>query len=185
MVDIDHTHVTSEAICYDLETNIAITVQVKRSIIGKTGRFSEDMITVTGNAANAIALRNAVFNVIPKGVVDKAYKAAKDMITGDISDANKLIAKRKAVVDKLKDTYSVTEEEILRSIGKASIDHIGPDEIVALIGFGQAIKDGDTTIDQVFRPEKKGSKKDEAYSGVFDSEKEKTAPETEKEKKVK
>lgn len=185
VVDIDQTHVTSEAICYDLETNIAITVQVKRSIIGKTGRFSEDMITVTGNAANAIALRNAVFNVIPKGVVDKAYKAAKDMITGDISDANKLIAKRKAVVDKLKDTYSVTEEEILRSIGKASIDHIGPDEIVALIGFGQAIKDGDTTIDQVFRPEKKGSKKDEAYSGVFDSEKEKTAPETEKEKKVK
>ena len=182
VVDIDQTHVTSEAICYDLETNIAITVQVKRSIIGKTGRFSEDMITVTGNAANAIALRNAVFNVIPKGVVDKAYKAAKDMITGDISDANKLIAKRKAVVDKLKDTYSVTEEEILRSIGKASIDHIGPDEIVALIGFGQAIKDGDTTIDQVFRPEKKGSKKDEAYSGVFDSEKEKTAPETEKEK---
>lgn len=151
VVNIDAKHITSQAVCFDLETNLAIKVEVKRSIVGRSGRFNDDMITMTGNAANAIALRNAVFAVIPKGVVDKCYNSAKQMITGDISDASKLIAKRKQVVDGLKDTYSVTEKEILSAIGKQSTDHISADDIITLIGVGQAIRDGDTTIDQAFK----------------------------------
>lgn len=151
VVAIDERQITSEAVCFDLENNLAIKTQVKRSIIGKAGRFNDDMITVTGNAANSIALRNAVLSVIPRAIVDKVYNVAKATITGDVSDKNKLIAKRKQVFDGLKDMYSVTEQEILQSIGKASIDHIASDDLVVIIGIGQAIKDGDTTIDQAFR----------------------------------
>jgi hypothetical protein len=154
VVDIDQARVTSESVCWDLESNLAIKVQIKRSIVGKTGRFSEDMITVTGNASNSIALRNAVLSVIPKGIVDKVYNAAKATITGDVSDRNKLIAKRKEVVDALKDTFNVTEKEILFAIGKAAIDFIDADDIVTLVGVGQAIRDGDTTVEQAFRGEK-------------------------------
>src|SRR3982751_4425245 len=50
VVDIDLKHVTSQAICWDLESNVAIQTEVKRLIIGREGRFSDDMITVTGNA---------------------------------------------------------------------------------------------------------------------------------------
>lgn len=151
VVDVDARQVTSEAVCFDLENNLAIKTQVKRSIIGKTGRYSDDMITVTGNAANSIALRNAVLSVIPKGIVDKVYGAAKQTITGDVSDKNKLIAKRKAVIDALKDTYNITEKEILFAIGKASVDFITADDLVALTGIGTAIRDGDTTVDQAFK----------------------------------
>ena len=154
VINISRTHVTSQAIAFDLENNLAIRVEVKRSIVGKYGRFNEDMITVTGNAANAIALRNAVFAVIPKSVISKVYQSALNMITGDISDEQKLKARRKEVVDRLKDTYSVKEEEILSAIGKASVNHITKDDLVTLIGIGQAIKDGDTTIDSVFRKKK-------------------------------
>lgn len=160
IVSEDAKHVTSEAICFDLETNIAMKAQVKRSITGKRGRFSDDMITVTGNAANAIALRNAIFNVIPRGVVNAAYKAAQQKITGDVSDENKLKAKRKKVVEGLKSTYSVTEEEILSAIGKAAIHHITADDLVVLIGIGTAIKDGDTTVDQAFRGANTNAKPD-------------------------
>lgn len=151
VVDIDNKHVTSEAVCFDLENNLAIKAQVKRSIVGRAGRFNDDMITVTGNAANSIALRNAVLSVIPKAIVDKVYNAAKQTITGDLSDKTKLITKRKQVLDGLKDTYGVTEKEALSAIGKAAVDHVTPDDIVVLIGIGTAIKDGDTTVEQAFR----------------------------------
>ena len=151
VVNIDGTHVTSEAVCFDLENNLAIKCQVKRSIVGKTGRFNDDMITVTGNAANSIALRNAVLSVIPRAVVEKAYNAAKQQITGDVSDKTKLIARRKQVLDGLKDTYSISEKEILSAVGKAAIDHLTADDLVVLIGIGTAIKDGDTSVEMAFK----------------------------------
>lgn len=148
---IDERHVTSESVCFDLENNLAIKTQVKRSIMGSRGRYNDDMITVTGNAANSIALRNAVLSVVPKAIIDKVYNAAKATITGDLSDKTKLIGKRKQVFDGLKDTYGLTEKEVLSAIGKAAIDHVTPDDILVLIGIGQAIKDGDTTVDQAFK----------------------------------
>lgn len=167
VVSIDATTVTSESVCFDLENNLAIKAQVKRSIMqnetiwdeakkksirtGRTIKMNDDMITVTGNAANSIALRNAVLSVIPRAIVDKVYNAAKQTITGDVSDKTKMIARRKQIFDGLKDTYSITEKEILSAIGKAAIDHVTPDDLVVLIGIGQAIKDGDTTVDQAFK----------------------------------
>lgn len=158
VVSIDARQITSEAICFDLENNLAIKTQIKRSIVGKTGRFNDDMITVTGNAANAIALRNAILSVIPRAIVDKVYNAAKAVITGDISDRAKFMGRRKQVLDGLRDTYSLTEKEILSAIDKAAIDHITADDLVILIGIGQAIKDGDTDVETAFRKPKADKK---------------------------
>lgn len=151
VVAIEEKQITSQAIAWDLESNLAIQVEVKRSIMSKTGRYSDDMITVSGNAANSIALRNAILSVIPKGVVNKVYKAALGAITGDISDDNKLKAKRRQVVDQLIGAYKVTEQDVLDSIGRASMDHITADDIVTLIGIGTSIKDGDTTVKEAFK----------------------------------
>jgi hypothetical protein len=151
VINIDNKHVTSQGICWDLENNIAIKTEVKRSIMTRTGRMSDDMITVTGNAGNSIALRNAIYAVVPKSVIDRVYSEACKKITGDVSDETKLITRRKEVFDKLKDTYQVTEKEILTSVGKASITHVTSDDLVVIIGIGQAIKDGDTTVEESFR----------------------------------
>lgn len=155
VVMTDNTHVTSEAVCFDLENNLAIKVQVKRKITDKNNRrFNEDMITVTGNAANSIALRNSILSVVPRGVVDKVYKAAIGVITGDVSDEQKLRAKVKQIFDGFKDTYNVTEVDVLASIGKVSITHVTIEDIVTLKGVAQAIKDGDTSVDEAFRRNK-------------------------------
>jgi hypothetical protein len=152
VVEIGSKQITSQAVAFDLENNLAIKVEVKRSIMDKTGkRFSDDMVTVTGNAANAIALRNAILSVIPKAIVDKVYNEAKHTITGDLSDKTKLIAKRKKVMDGFIETYELHEKDVLNAIGKAAVEHITQDDLVVLIGIGQAIKDGDTTIAEAFK----------------------------------
>jgi hypothetical protein len=154
IASIDSKSITSQAVCFDLQKNIAIKVEVKRSIMTKTGRMNDDMITVTGNAANSISLRNAILKVIPKAVVDKVSNSAKQLITGDISDETKLIKKRKSVLDGFKNSYGVTEQEVLNVIGKPSTVNITADDLVTLIGYAQSIKDGDSTADLIFRSKK-------------------------------
>lgn len=158
VIDITDKHVISQATCWDIENNVAVKVEVRRSIMTKNGRMNDDMITVTGNAGNAIAYRNAVYSVLPKSVIDKVYKSAMGLLTGDVSDETKLIKKRSQVIEQLKKAYGVTDEEILTAIGKSKIEYIGADEIVVLIGIGTAIKDGDTTVENAFRPNQSKAK---------------------------
>lgn len=151
IVETTHNQIVSRAVAWDLENNYAISVEVRRKITDKNGkRYNEDLITVTGNAANAIAYRNAVFAVIPKSIIDAAYKATRNEITGDLSDEEKLIKKRKAVLDGFRDTYGVTEGQILRLYNFNKVNQIKQNELVELIGLAQALKDGDTTVEDTF-----------------------------------
>lgn len=153
--EISATHVTGQATCMDLENNVGIRVEVKRKITDRNGkRFNEDLITVNGNAVAAIALRNAVFNVVPKPLLDAGYKAAQQKIIGDVSDETKLLAKRKKVMDEFMKSYGVDEEAILKVLNLRQVTQIKGEEIVQLVGIWQAIKDGDTTADETFYPEK-------------------------------
>lgn len=151
VVSVDPTTITSESVCWDLEKNLAIKVQVKRSIMTKYGRMNEDMITVTGNAANAIALRNSILNVIPRAVIDKVYKAAQGAIVGDVSSEVKLAQRRKMAVQRFKEVWNVEEKELLAVVGKNSVDLLTTEDIVVLVGIDTALKNGDTTIDQAFK----------------------------------
>jgi hypothetical protein len=153
VVQITDKHVVSRGTCWDLETNVASSYEVRRSILYKSGqRFSDDMITVTGNAANAIAYRNAVFSVVPRAVTDKVYNAAQNMITGDLSDNEKLIKKRTAAISFFNDEYGISEDEVIKLCGKQTVNQIKANEIVLLIGMQQSLKDGDTTVDELMKP---------------------------------
>lgn len=153
VVQITDKQVISRGTCWDLETNVASAFEVRRSIIGKNGqRFSDDMITVTGNAANSIAYRNAVFAVIPKAITDRIYYAAQKFITGDLSDSDKLLKVRTGILNNFKNNYDITEEEVVKMCGKQTVNQIGADEISMLMGTIQALKDGDTTIDELMKP---------------------------------
>lgn len=153
VVNATATQVISRGTAWDLENNYAVAFEVRRSILTSAGkRFSEDMITVTGNAANAIAYRNAIFAVVPKAITDKVYKAAQECITGDLSDETKLIQRRDKAVKYFNDQYGITEEEVIKLCGKQTINQIGANEIALLLGIQQSLKDGDTTVDEVMAP---------------------------------
>lgn len=153
VVQITDKQIISRGTAWDLETNVASAFEVRRSIIDKKGnRFSDDMITVTGNAANSIAYRNAVFSVVPKAVVDKVYKAAQKCITGDLSDNEKLLKRRTDAINYFKDEWGITEEEVVKLCGKQTVNQIKADEIALLLGMVQSLKDGDTTVDELMKP---------------------------------
>lgn len=156
VVKITEKQVVSRGTCWDLENNVATAFEVRRSIIGKGGkRFSDDMITVTGNAANSIAYRNAVFSVIPKSVTDMVYQAAQNFITGNLSTEEQLIARRKKCIDFFKDEYGITEEEVIMLCGKQTVNQIKADQIALLLGITQSLKDGDTTVEELMKPYRK------------------------------
>jgi len=152
VVDVENKTLSCEAIAFDLENNVSVKVQVKRSIYGATsGRYSDDMIVITGNAGNSIALRNAIFAVIPKVFVDQIYEVAQKKIIGDVSTEEKLLEKRTKTIQSLKDRFNITEKEILFAIGKESIEHITKEDLLTLAGINTAILDGDTSVDQAFK----------------------------------
>lgn len=153
VVQITDKQVISRGTCWDLENNVAAAFEVRRSIVGRTGqRFSDDMITVTGNAANSIAYRNAVFSVIPRAITDKVYQAAQRCITGDLSDEDKIIARRKKSIDYFKDEFGITEQEVVMLCGKKTVNQIKANEIALLLGITQSLTDGDTTVDELMKP---------------------------------
>lgn len=156
VVQITDKQVISRGTCWDLENNVATAFEVRRSIVGRTGqRFSDDMITVTGNAANSIAYRNAVFSVIPRAITDKVYQAAQRTITGDLSDEDKIIARRKKCIDFFKDEFGISEQEVVMLCGKQTVNQIKANEIALLLGITQSLTDGDTTVDDLMKPYRK------------------------------
>lgn len=153
VVQITDKQIISRGTCWDLEANVASAFEVRRSIVDSKGkRYSDDMITVTGNAANSIAYRNAVFSVVPKAVVDKVYKAAQRFITGDLSDEEKLIKRRIDAINHFNEEWGITEAEVIRLCGKQTVNQIRANEIALLLGMAQSLKDGDTTVEDLMKP---------------------------------
>lgn len=154
IVGFDDKHVTAEAVCFDLESNYAMRTQMKKSIVGNSGIYSADLQVITGNACAAIAFRNAVFNVIGQDIVDIVYTAVKQKIVGDVSDENKLIARRTAIFEGFKKNYpsfNLTDTEIAASVGKSSISNIDKDDILTLIGFEKSLRDGEQSVETLFK----------------------------------
>ena len=153
VVQITDRQIVSRGVAWDLENNVASAFEVRRSIVNSKGqRFSDDMITVTGNAANSIAYRNAVFSVIPKALVDKVYKEAQKLITGDLSDETVLLKRRTKAINLFKDEYDISEEEVIKLCGKQTVNQIRADEIALLLGIYQSLKDGDTIVEELMKP---------------------------------
>lgn len=180
VVQITDKQIISRGTAWDLETNVASAFEVRRSIVDKKGnRFSDDMITVTGNAANSIAYRNAVFSVVPKAVIDKVYKAAQKCITGDLSDNEKMLKRRNDAIRFFNDEWGITEAEVIKLCGKQTVNQIKADEIALLLGMAQSLKDGDTTVEELMKPirESKEAKHTKAAKSLLELEEQKENPE--------
>jgi len=143
----DGKTITSQAICHDLETNTAITIEVKRRITDKAGKtFTEDMQVVAGNAACSIALRNGLFKTIPFAYVRSIYEEAKRTAIGD---ATTLVQRRTHALQHFA-KMGIAEARVLSVLGKAKLEDVGLEDLETLTGIKTAIKEGDVTLDEAF-----------------------------------
>ena len=181
----DGKFITAQGVCHDLESNYAASVDVKRRITDKNGRtYSDDMQVVTGNAACAIAMRNAVMKVVPSALIKKVLAKAKkvslgESITLENSRQNMMQYFAKVGVD---------EKHILDYLSVSKVDEIDIDMVVELRGLATAIKEGTTTIQETFFPKKTtpvGETKEEVdpSKDLFGGEKEGKAGKRKEDKK--
>jgi hypothetical protein len=143
----DGKFIVAQAVVHDLENNVSVSIEVRRRVTSKSGaRYSDDMIAVTGNAACSIALRNAVFRVVPRALITPVYEAAKRVAVGDVKS---LTTKRAQIIGRLKQ-MGAKDAAILAAVGAEKTEDIDLAKLEVLIGLGTAIKDGEITLETAF-----------------------------------
>lgn len=143
----DGRWITAQGVCHDLESNYAVSKEVKRRITTKQGyTFSEDMQAVTGNAACAIAYRNAVLAVVPKAVTNSVINRVRAVMENAEMDVPKVRAKTL----KWWASKGVTEEQLLHYLQLDNIEAIDKEQLYSLRALAQAINEGTTSIEETF-----------------------------------
>lgn len=141
----DHVIATGSAI--DLQTNVSTTVEVKRRIRSSDGRrYSDDMIGVTSNAACSIALRNAILKVIPQFFWHDAYVMAQKI---SARSEHPIAGRIKAAQKHLKG-IGVGTPQILKAVGRKSVDEINDNDLVVLRGLANSIKNSEISVEEAF-----------------------------------
>lgn len=149
LVHIDRVekYVEAEGIFHDLETNVATTARVRRRISGQGGQvFSDDMIVQTGNAACAIAKRNAILGGVPKAVWRKAYAAVEAVIAGDV----KTLSERREKAMKAFAAFGVTPDQVFSALAIDDIEGVTVEHLTTLMGMHAALKSGEASVEEMF-----------------------------------
>lgn len=156
IVEVAEKYITTEAVCWDLQSNNKHIATDRISIWfgekgGKGGyRANNDMQIMLAKASQAKALRNAIFQVVPKGLVKVVSTATKKFAIG--GSENLTVKVTKAVNKLVK--MGLNKEEMLAYFEKTSLNDFTEDDYLALIGIGTALKDGLIKPEEVFMTEK-------------------------------
>lgn len=151
VVAIGDDYVTGGATVWDLETNNRVSEEQPRSIMtspkkGEPRRFSQDMIIITCRAAMSIALRNAIFRIIPGAIVERVRRRCLATVRGD----EKSLDTRRADLLRYFGGMGVNEQRVCAAVGKRAAIDIGLDDLVLLRGMATSIKDGLATAEECF-----------------------------------
>lgn len=147
---IEHKSIVAEAVAFDMETNYAVCVEARRSIIDKSGnRYSDSVIETNAMAILAIAERNAILKVIPKSIIDTVYNEAFKCAYGELSDNAKLLKERERVYKEFKNTFGISEEDTNRIAGVNTKEAIKAENIADLIGVIQCLKDKEISVEEL------------------------------------
>jgi hypothetical protein len=139
--------VIAQGFACDLQVNSWTAKEVKRRIVGRDGRrYSDDMVIVTGNAAIAIAERNAIFGVIPRAMIDPLWHFAKKVVAGSVKT---LAEGRKRAMADCK-ALNVSPARACAALGRLGVEDLTVDDLVELRGMLTAIAEGTTTVDTAF-----------------------------------
>lgn len=146
----DGKFVVAQCVAHDLEKNVAMSAETRRRVTNKEGvRFNDDMIGVTANAACSIAIRNAIFKVVPKTFVDIVYGQAKKVAIGTSAT---LSERREKAFAFFAEKYGVPRERVLKALDRAAIQDVDLADVETLQGWHTALADNEAELDTVFPP---------------------------------
>lgn len=153
VVDDDGRMITAQGIAWDLEQNVRYVLETKRGVTyspnakyNPGGRFGDDMIKTTCNAAVATVSRNATFKVIPKAFVNMVWRTAQEVARGD----EKTLGERTTRAVKWFNEQGVKTPKVYERLGINGPADVTLDHLMILQGFKTAVGDGETTIAEIF-----------------------------------
>lgn len=149
IIGCDNKHVLTQGVCHDLESNTAVSVEVKRRISDKYGNtYNDDMITTTTQAASAIAFRNVVLRVVPKAIIATISEKVKALSLNSIKPEEV-----PAIAGKMIEVFAgkgVPEDRILNYLNVKKRSEISREHIYMMRTINNAIKEGTVTMQEVF-----------------------------------
>lgn len=149
----DGKTITAQGVCHDLESNVAISTEVKRSILTSKGyTYSQDMQVVVGNAASSIALRNAICKVVPQVLIKNVVEAVQSKALEHIKQIG-IEESWKQWVAYMQGQFKVSESMMLEYLNKQR-GELDANDIQKLVGVCNAIKEGTTTVEEAFKMQK-------------------------------
>lgn len=148
MVALTERFVTSRGACRDLERGNTFAFEVTRRITTRFGKtYSDDMIATTAMAAGSIALRNAIFKVVPSPIWRPVYVKCREMAMGSDKD---LLANWKKVVTYFERECLVGEAHLLAWLGIRGTQELQRVHVGRLRGLATAIREGEQSIAEAF-----------------------------------
>jgi hypothetical protein len=144
LVDVGDEFLTMEGTAIDLESNAGVSKPVTRRIVDSKGkRYGVDMIGTTQQAAASIAIRNAIFVVVPRALVDEIVDQCRATAGGKGENLEDRRSKAVAYWTKL----GVSETEMCSFVGVPGLADLGFEHLADLVGLANAIKQGDTSVE--------------------------------------
>lgn len=142
--EINPKYVRAIANGIDLEKNFAISKECMRPILMR----GQDAVSITSAAAMAIATRNVISSLIPKGYLNKLLKIAKDSAVKQTAKIP-IEEKRKMWIE-WANSIGVSKEQLFRWLKINSENEMTIEHFKELRGLQNAIEDGETTIENEF-----------------------------------
>lgn len=147
VLSIGEKEVVAQGVAHDLETNVAVSMDVTVSIWGRNGRYSESMIATTALAAVAKARRNAIFAIVPPPLFQTVIDKAREVAGGD---AQTLPARRTAMLAWLKER-GIGSKVVLDLLGRAVVDDITLEDMADLVAIQNSAKEEGEDIKAFFQ----------------------------------
>lgn len=152
---------TAIATITDLENNTTTSDTGEANIHGS----HNDATKLATAAARSIALRNAIFRLIPGAFSEEIYKKAVECAVGN---QKTFPERRKSVFDRIT-KLGISQERIFNYYGMKTIEDFTPDLIEEIIGIGSAIKANEMKIDKAFIKEHEVEEATEALDDILAS----------------
>lgn len=149
----DDKAVYAEAVTWDLENNLIILMEARRSITySGGGKYKPDMVTVTANANTAVALRNSVLRVVPQAFWQPLYKLAqRTTAEGRNGKGKKLpLEERRARMFRYFVALGADKDAVLAVLGREKPEDVTEEDLVKCRGMATAIDNKEASAKSIF-----------------------------------
>lgn len=145
-LDVEERVVRAQSVAWDLQNNVAFGIQATRRITRRDGsRYGDDMINTTRAACRSVAFRDVVWKVVPFAHVKETYDECRQIALGK----GQTMEQRRARVVETYAKLGLRPAQVCAIVGRKEPTEITEEDLIALFGLHTAIREGDTTIEQI------------------------------------